>query len=197
MIHLLLLLAVSAEAELSFTKTFPGSMPPYVGITVEKSGNAVFRTAPDDDQPITFKLSEPEAAALFEAAGRVDLSQALESPAKVAKMGQKTIRYIKEGKPAEQTFNFTDNLQARELTDWFERISESEMRYIDLERAVKYDKIGVNQALLGLQSSWERKRLVAASQYLPLLDRIIKSESYLQMARHRAADLATTFRSVP
>ena len=59
---------------------------------------------------------------------------------------------------------------------------------------MKYDKLGVNQALLLLQVSYEKKRLVAADQYLPLLDRVVKNDSYLHMARERAASLADAIR---
>jgi hypothetical protein len=36
---------------------------------------------------------------------------------------------------------------------------------------------------------------VAAAQLLPVLDRIIKNESYIHMARERAASLADAIRS--
>jgi hypothetical protein len=196
MSYALLFLALAA-AQLQFTKSFPGSNPDYVLITIDQNGAGVFKTAPDDEQPLKFQLTPAEATALFDLAGRVDLSQKLESPAKVANMGKKTIRYVKDSGAAEQSFNYTENLDARALSDWFERISETEIRYIDLERAAKYDKIGVNQALLQLQVAWERKRLVAASQFLPLLDRVANGESYVHMARNRAAALAATFRSTP
>jgi hypothetical protein len=197
MTPLLLILTSFVDTQLVFTKSFPHSNPEYFAITIDRSGAGEFKTAPNDPMPVKFQLTEAEVSALYSLAERVNLSENLESKAKVANMGKKTIRYVKDAGSAEQTFNYTENLDARTLTDWFERISETEMRYIDLERAAKYDKIGVNQALLGLQVSWERKRLVAASQFIPLLDRITKGESYLQMARNRAAALASTFRGTP
>ena len=39
------------------------------------------------------------------------------------------------------------------LLDWFERIAETERGFIELERAVKYDKLGVQNALLLLQTT--------------------------------------------
>jgi hypothetical protein len=184
------------SARLEYTKVFPQSQPAYVGITVESSGAAVFKTDPQDEQPVKFQLSSAETAELFGLANKVDLSQKWEAPLKVAFMGTKTIRYENDGKTGQQVYNYTENPDARLLTDWFERISESEQCFIDLERSVKYEKIGVNESLLLLQSEWERQRLVAPQQFLPLLDRVIKSDSYLQMARKRAQALADTFRQV-
>jgi hypothetical protein len=196
MTTLVLLTALLLDARLEFTKVFPQSQPAYVGITVESSGAAVFKTDPQDEQPVKFQLSSAETAALFALANKVDLSQKWEAPLKVAFMGTKTIRYENGDKTGQQVYNYTENPDARSLTDWFERISESEQCFIDLERSVKYEKIGVNASLLLLQSEWERQRLVAPQQFLPLLDRVIKSDSYLQMARKRAQALADTFREV-
>ncbi|MBY0374185.1 MAG: hypothetical protein K2Q23_09345, partial [Bryobacteraceae bacterium] len=74
---------------------------------------------------------------------------------------------------------------------------ESAQLYGVLERTVKYDKLGVNKALLQLESAMERKHVVSPRQYLPLLDRVVKNESYLHMARARAAGLAESIRAVP
>ncbi len=197
MSFLALLLALTANDRLIFTKSFPQSDPPYVGITVEQSGAGEFRSEPKDEQPVTFQLSAEETAEIFATAAKVDLTHKLESGARVANMGQKTIRYEKDGKGAEQTFNYSEDENARALADWFERISESESCFLNLERTAKYEKIGVNEAILNLQAAWERKRLVAPRQFLPLLDRIAKGESYMQMARTRAANLADTFRTLP
>jgi hypothetical protein len=113
---------------------------------------------------------------------------------KVAFMGMKTFRWENGAQTGETKFNFSDDLTARALADWFERISESEQHYINLERAAKYDKLGVLKALLQLESSIDRKLLVASSQYLPLLDRIVKNESYMHTARVRASGLAEAIR---
>ena len=60
-----------------------------------------------------------------------------------------------------------------------------------------YDKLGVNDVLLQLQITWDHKRLVAPEQFLPLLDRIVKNESFLHLARERAAGLAEAIRKPP
>lgn len=189
--------AAATPDRLIFTKSFPQSQPPWVRVTIESSGAGRFQTSPNDDDPVTFQLSAGENAEIRALAQKVDLSTALESPLKVANMGRKTLRFEGGGSAAEQTFNWTQNEDARALADWFERISESEQRYLDLERTAKYEKIGVNEALLGIQADWEQKRLAAPKQFLPLLDRIAKGDSYVRMARNRAASLADAFRATP
>jgi hypothetical protein len=41
----------------------------------------------------------------------------------------------------------------------------------------------------------DKKRLVAPDQFLPLLDRIVKNDSFMHMSRERAARLAEIFRT--
>ena len=52
------------------------------------------------------------------------------------------------------------------------------------------------KALLQLESAMDRKRLVGTTQYLPMLDRIVKNETYMHTARVRAAGIAEAIRAV-
>lgn len=193
---LLCLAAWAQEGRLIFTKSFPGSTPPWVKIVLEKNGQAVYTEAPDDPQPMTFKLTEQETAAMFGLAEKLGwFTRTLESGLPVARMGDKTFRYESGGKVQEQKFNYSADLDAQALAEWFERISESERYLMELERSARFDKLGVNRVILQIQAAWERKRLVAVDQYLKWLDRVTKNESYLNMARERAARLAETFRN--
>ena len=51
---------------------FPGSVPAYVQVTVEKNGEAEYREAPDDELPLKFKLTEAETAEVFGLAEKLD-----------------------------------------------------------------------------------------------------------------------------
>jgi hypothetical protein len=186
------------DPRIVYTKFFKGSVPEYVNITVEHSGKVVYKEAVDDERPIQFEVSSDQAAELFGLAEKLNrFSRPLESPAKVAHMGFKTFRYEEGAAATETKFNFTEDADGRTLADWFDRVIETEQDYINLERTVKFDKLGVNQVLLQLQVTLERKRLVAPQQFLPLLDRIIKNESFMHMSRERASALADTFRNPP
>ena len=196
---LLVLISLAAWAQdgkLIFMKTFPGSTPAWVKIVVEKNGQAVYSEAPDDPQPLTFKLTETETGTMFELAEKLQwFTRTIESGLPVARMGDKVFRYEGEGKAQEQKFNYSSEPDAQALTDWFERISESERYLLELERSARFDKLGVNRVILQIQAAYERKRLVAVDQFLKWLDRVTKNESYLNMARERAARLAETFRN--
>jgi hypothetical protein len=200
-IPLLLAFAVSllpgAEPRMIFSKSFPGSAPEYVEITVDKSGAAEYKEDPKDENPLKFQLKPDETSAMFALAGRLGyFTRPLESGLKVARMGMKTFRYDPgDGASHEVTFNYSEDPEARTLLDWFERISDTERVYIELERSVRFDKLGVQDALLKIEETRDQKRLVGEIQFLPMLDRVIKNESYMHMARERAAALAESIRA--
>ena len=190
------LLLAADNPRIYYSKSFPGSVPAYVAITVTSAGEGEYREAPDDENPLKFTMKGPDVSQIFDLTDKLDrFKHPLESPLKVAFMGMKTFRFERGEEKTEVKFNFSEDPAARDLADCFERISESEQHRINLERAAKYDKLGVMKALLQFESSWDRKHIVAADQFLPILDRIAKNESYLHEARLRAAKMADTIRA--
>jgi hypothetical protein len=182
--------------ELTYSKSFPGSQPAYLAITVDREGNSTYQEAPDDDNPLAFKLSPQETESLFVKAEKLGhFTRPLESGLKVARMGDKTFRYENGAEKHEVKFNYSLDLDAQALLNWFEIVAESEQYFIALERAVKFDKLGVNDALLALDIALSNDRLAAREQFLPLLDRVAKNETFMHMARARAAELAEYIRN--
>jgi len=196
---LFLAFAVAALADsprIVYSKSFPGSTPAFVSIEVEQSGVAVYKEAVNDENPLKFTLDPEDAAEIFRLADKLDrFSRNLESGLKVANMGIKTFRWEEGAVKNEAKFNYSIDEDAKALADWFEKIVETEQSFIRLERTVKYDKLGVNQSLLYLEMTYDRKRLIAPEQFLGLLDRVAKNESYLHMARERAARLGDAIRA--
>ena len=191
-------LAAADLPKITYTKTFPGSVPSFVEIVVDKEGHGVYKEATNDDNPMEFVLSAEETAAVFGLAAKLDhFTKPVESPIKVAFMGDKVFRWENGTEKHEVSFNYSALPEATELWDWFERMAETEQRFAVLDSATHFDKLGVNQALLELEATYDRKRLVALAQFLPLLDKIAGSERYMHMARERAAALADTIRNPP
>lgn len=189
-------LALHAQPVITYSRYFKGSTPETIIITMTKAGEVTYKEAVDDDQPLKFQASEADAAQVFALAQKLgDFDRQIESGLKVARMGEKTFRFDDGAVHHEVKFNYSTDPDAQALLDWFERVSETEQRYIDLDRTVHFDKLGVNDSLLQLQITYDRKRLVSPEQFLPLLDRVSKNESYLHMARERAAMLGDVFRN--
>jgi hypothetical protein len=187
---------VAGDASVFYSKTFPGSGPPYFEVRVAKTGDADYREAADEASPLKFQLSEEETATVFALVEKLDyFRHPLESPAKVAFMGTKLLRYEGGGAKNEVKFNYSDDAAAQTLVVWFDRMAESAEIHIDLERAAKYDHLGVMKALNTLADAMEDHRMAAAAQFLPLLDRIATNEKYMHTARTLAADMAAAIRN--
>jgi hypothetical protein len=190
------IVAWSNETKLTYTKDFPGSTPAWVQVELTPEGRGIYKEALEDEDPIDFQLAQADTNAIFSLVDELGkLSKPLEANLKVANMGMKTFRLEEGGKVTQQKFNFSTDPTAQQLLDWFERIVETQQLHFSLERSVKFDKLGVNKALLQFQSAFERDRLVGVDRFLPLLDRVAKNESYLHMARERAASLADYIRN--
>lgn len=192
---LALLPALAADGpRLFYSKTFPGSKPPYMEIRLDRNGRAEYREAPDEESPVIFTLRPAETEVVWRLAEKLDRFQRpLESGLKVAPLGDKVLRWEQGEQRHEAKFNHTLDPDGQLLQDWFERMCESAILQANLERAVKYDRLGVNQAILHIEAAWDKKRLVAVDQFVPLLKRVAANASYLNMARERAEKLLALF----
>jgi len=190
-------LHAASVPRISFTKSFPGSVPGYVSIWVDKNGIGEFNDSPGPEQPpVPFRLTAQETGAIFSLAAKLgDFSRPLESGLKVAFTGEKVFRYQDGVANHEVKFNYSQDPDAQLLADWFERLAETSLHAINLERTARYDRLGLDKALLQLQVSVDRGRLAGAQQLLPILDRIAKTQSTFNRVRERAAAIAGMIRA--
>lgn len=188
---------LAAAPKISYTRAFPGSVPDWFCVEVDRVGNLEYKESPTDDQPLKAQLSETDVATLFDMAGKLDnFKTPLESGLKVANTGKKTFRYDDgAAKPAEVTFNYSVNVTAQQLLDRFEDIGETERAWVELDRTVRHDHLGINDALAEIESLWLQKKLAAPKQFIPILDRITARESLMHLVRDRAARLKDEFQA--
>jgi len=189
------MVAAADVPRISYTKIFPGSDPAYMATTIDRNGAVTYRET-KDEEPEMFQMEADAVKAVFDLADKLDhFKRPLESGLKVAKTGDKTFRWENGAEASETKFNYSLDENAKTLQDWFERISESERALMLLRRNIRFDKLGVNDAVLRIDAAWTQKRLVGREQFLPLLDRVAKNETFINLARERAARLATTMRA--
>jgi hypothetical protein len=110
-------------------------------------------------------------------------------------MGMKTFRYEKGGEANEVKFNYTINAKAGQLQQIFEAIAREEEDLEVLARRVKYDRLGVNEALVQVDQDVRHQALAQPERFLPLLEQIAGDSRFLEMARQRARALADFIRS--
>ena len=182
----------------STPRVFPGQCSRLrIGGVATRPVQAVYKEAPDDENPVDFKMSAEDTNEIFALVDKLDrFKRPLESNLKVANMGMKT-------------FRFEDGV----------REERSEVQFLPRRGCQAFCRIGSNASPKpsGCSSIWnappsstgsaltrrscrsrsayDRKRLVGVDRFLPLLDRVAKNDSYLHMARERAASLADAFRN--
>jgi len=184
-----------AAPQLFYSKYFKGSVPEYVAITVEHDGQVTYQEAKEDDNPIKIQLDRASTRQMFDLAEKLGRFQRpVESGLKIANLGLKTFRFEDGAELHEIQFNYSQDLNAQTLLDLFERITETEQHFANLDRTAHFEKLGVNDVLLQMEITWDRNRLVDPEQFLPLLDRIAKNESYLHISRELAASMADAIR---
>ncbi len=199
---ILILAAVTASAadapRITFSKSFPGSAPPFFSITVERAGAASYNESTDPDNAETLTLEKQAVTEMFWLADKLDhFKKPLESGLRVANMGQKTLRWEDGAEKSESKYNYSVIEDARTLGDWFEKIADSTRLLVELKRAMRHDKLGVNAAIVNVQILWNNRRLVGTAQNLPVLDQIAANEAFMHMSREREAEIADAIRAMP
>ncbi|MDA1314272.1 MAG: hypothetical protein O2968_13110 [Acidobacteria bacterium] len=189
--------AANTQTRLFFSRDFPQSLPPYFEVELTPTGDAIYREGHSENEPLTFQLNERERTTIFDLVGQLDgLRRPIASDRKVAFTGDKVFRYDSgNGETAEVKYTYTEDAEARLLEKWFLRMSESARHMFQLERVIQFDRLGVNKALLSFQTSYDKERIVAAHQFLPLLEKIASGKQFVHIAQARAAALATRIKT--
>lgn len=185
---LLLALLLGDPAHVTFTKSFPGSVPDYYRIVLSEDGKAVYYEAPDDKDPREFQVTAEYAHQVFELAARLEYFKGpvLETKKKLANMGRKTVRYESGAQRGEQNYNYSEIPDAQALTDLFEKLSATQQHIITLERQMRYDKLGLVKQLLLIDAAVTHKDLAEPQLLGPVLSDIASNKAFLGIAQQRA-----------
>jgi hypothetical protein len=176
-------------AKLTFRRVFKGSSPEFIEITVrEDSDTAAYeiRQLDEDAGSLPFQVS---AAQLKHFQG-----QDLDVHRKIANLGEKTFRWESGAEVHEAKFNYTLNSPAAQLLQIFEGLARQQEHVDLISRRMKYDRLGINDALLQFESDLNRSLLPEPQRVLPMLDQIASDSRFVEIARQRARSLAERIR---
>jgi hypothetical protein len=203
-----LLLAVTAVAfpaspsdgpTVTFRKIFKSSYPEFVEIKVTQRGTGTFdiRQLDDEASPAPFEVGTPLAQRIFDLTAKLRNFQGLDLDVhrRIANLGEKTFRYEKAGEAHEVKFNYTLDDSATQLLNIFEGLTRQESDLSNLERAMRYDRLGVNDAVRQVEVDYNQKLLPEPERLLPPLDRVASDSAFVDIARQRARTLAARIRA--
>lgn len=188
--------AVAAGQDvISFERHFPGAVPERFEVRVGRDGRANYLEPGED--PVDLVAGADEVGPLFEKAAALQyFAKALASSRKVASTGRKVLRYESGGEVrGEAVFDYSEIKEAREVASWFVRLAETNQHLQELERAYRFDRLGVNQALVALEQAYDRERVAAPAALAPILCRITGHQRIVHLARARAGGLLERMRA--
>jgi len=191
--------AAPGGATITYRRVFKGSTPEFIEIKIAEQGKATFeiRQLEEDPSAEPFEVGQPVRQKIFELTA--DLKNFaiadLDIQKRIANLGQKTFRYERDSEVHETTFNYTLNTSANMLMQIFEGLARQQGDLVLLERSVKYDRLGVNDALRQFESDMDHRLLPEPERLLPVLDRIGADSHFVDIARTRARALAERIRT--
>src|SRR6201988_5035861 len=187
------------NAKLTFRRVFKSSTPEFIEITVRQdSDDATYEIRQLDADPgaAGFQVSAPLRAKMFDLAAQLHHfeGQDIDVHRKIANLGEKTFRWQQGAEAHEVKFNYTLNSAAGQLLQIFEGLARQQELLMLLERRMKYDRLGINDALLQFETELNRKLLPEPERALPTLDQIAGDSRFVEIGRQRARNLAERIR---
>jgi len=186
-------------ATITYRRVFKGSVPEFIEIKVPQTGKATFdiRQLDDDTAPEAFEVGQPVRDKIFSLALELKNfdGQDFDVHRRIANLGEKTLRYERGAEVHETHFNYTLNSAAAQLQQIFEGLARQEGDLVNLRRAMKYDRLGVNDALRQFEGDLDRRILPEPERLLSVLDQIAADSRVIDIARERARSLAERIRT--
>ena len=184
---------------ITYRRVFQGSTPEFIEIKVQQDGaaKADVRQLSEEAAPQAFEVGPAVRAKIFELARELRNFQGadLDVHRRVAYLGQKTFRWERGGEAYETQYNYTLHSAAGQLQAIFEGLAQQQSDLATLEQRLRYDRLGVNDALQKFEAGLARRALPEPERFLDVLDRIAADTRLIEVARHRARALAERIRA--
>jgi hypothetical protein len=189
----------AAGAKLTFRRIFKSSSPEFIEISVrDNSDQATYEIRQLDEDPgaLPFQVSSALRAKMFDLAAQLNhfQNQDLDVHRKIANLGEKTFRWEEGTESHEAKFNYTLNSAASQLLQIFEGLARQQELLSLLERRMKYDRLGINDALLQFETDFNKNLLPEPQRALSTLDQIAGDSKFIEISRQRARALAERIR---
>lgn len=193
--------SVSADGSGVFTyrRIFKSSTPEFIEIKINQdsdTGSYEIRQLDEDPGATPFQISPALRGRIFELATKLNYFRGLDLDVhrKIANLGEKTFRWERGSEAHEVKFNYTINPDATQLLQICEGLARQQELIDLLQRRMKYDRLGVNDALLELETDFSKGVLPEPQRVLPILDQIGGDSRFVEIARERARALAEKIR---
>ncbi len=182
-----------------YRRIFKSSVPEFIQLKIPSgSGQPTYDIRQLDEEPgdTRFEISDSLRAKVFSLITELNYFRGLDLDVhrKIANLGEKTFAWTDGANATETKFNYTLNAPANQLMQICEGIARQQQITELLQRRIKYDRLGVNDALIQFEADLNKGELPEPARLLPLLDQISGDSRFVEIARQRARALAERLR---
>lgn len=183
----------------TYRRVFKSSVPEFIEIRIQENTSAAtyeIRQLDEDAGATPFEVGPALRVKIFQLVSDLRHFKGLDLDVhrKIANLGEKTFRWDTGGESSEVKFNYTLNSAASQLLQICEGLARQQELIELLQRRIKYDRLGVNDALLQFETDFSKSVLPEPQRALPLLDQIASDSRFVEIARQRSRALAERIR---
>lgn len=194
-----LFLHAAGDPTVIYRRVFKGSNPEFIEIKIGENGSASYdiRQLSENSDPQPFSVGEAIRRRIFELAQELHNFAGIDLDVhrRIADLGEKTFRYEKNGEVHETHYNYTLNRAATQLALIYEGLFQQQRDLALLEQRLKYDRLGVNDALHQFEDDLGQHILPEPERFLPVLDQIAADSRVVEVARKLARAFAERIRT--
>lgn len=195
----ILLLVILQPVQAAFTRfTYCREMPrglyekQCLSVVPNGTGESQLKRRGSDPVQTTLTLS-PSGRAKFlsviAATNNLEERKNYETKKKVADLGRKHLSLEMPSGTREADFNYSDLKEVNALAAFFDGLLNQQTITLDLETAVRYERLSVPQRLNDLESDLKASRIGDPEGLVSLLDKIAQDPRLLDYAREHAEQI--------
>lgn len=190
-----------AVPTITYDRVWEAYTPQEVTFTVESTGPArylsrnPFKTPDqretDPDFTLEFTMSAATRDKIFRDAKEANYFHGDFTFKKhaVSSTGKKTLTYADQSRHFETTYDYSENKAIEEITNIFQGISNTIEHGRKLQYLRRFDRLGLEEELKGMESLAENGYLAEVQLIAPTLESIANDPAILNIARQRARRL--------
>lgn len=183
----------------TYRRVFKSSVPEFIEIKIPQNGDQPtyeIRQLDEDPGATPFEVGAALRSKIFDLIAQLGYFKGLDLDVhrKIANLGEKTFQWTSSSENYSVNFNYTLNTAAAQLLQICEGLARQEELLELLRRRSKYDRLGVNDALMQFESDLNKNIIPEPGRALPILDQIASDSRFVEIARQRARALAERIR---
>jgi hypothetical protein len=185
----------------TYRRVFKSSSPEFIEIRIQENSNVAtyeIRQLDEDPGALPFDVGPALRGRIFQLISELHYFKGLDLDVhrKIANLGEKTFRWDAGAESNQVKFNYTLNTPATQLLQICEGLARQQELIELLQRRIKYDRLGVNDALLQFETDLNKGELPEPERALPLLEQIANDSRFVEIARQRSRALAERLRHI-